>query len=169
MRAPAPSRHSNNRRRSDTLLKSIYKLIMKTYAPKQEDIKHEWYLLDAKDKTLGKIATKIADVLRGKHKPTFSPHLDCGDFVIIVNAKEVKMTGQKKLQKKYYTHSRFPNGLKVTTAQELLDRKPENVIRNAVAGMIPHNKLKKDILKKLKIYGGSEHQHEAQQPKPLEL
>ncbi len=142
---------------------------MKTYSPKLQEMKHEWLIVDIKDKTLGHAAAKIADLLRGKHKPTYSPHLDCGDFVIVINAKEVKLTGNKLLQKTYYHHTRYPNGLKAVTAGYLLQTKPERVIENAVAGMIPRNKLKKDILSKLKVYGGSEHKHEAQQPKPYEL
>jgi large subunit ribosomal protein L13 len=142
---------------------------MKTYSPKQQDIKHEWLLVDVKGKTLGKAATKIADLLRGKHKPTFSPHLDCGDFVIVINAKDIKLTGKKLEQKVYHHHTRYPNGLKTESAGKLLLTKPERVIENAVAGMIPHNKIKKDILKKLKVYGGSEHKQEAQQPRAFEL
>lgn len=142
---------------------------MKTYAPKQSDIRHDWVLVDVKGKTLGKVATKIADLLRGKNKTTFSPHLDCGDFVVVINAKEISLTGQKKDQKVYQHHTRYPGGLRTITAGKLLLEKPDRVIRNAVAGMIPHNKLKKDILKKLKVFGGSEHDHIAQQPKPLEL
>jgi len=142
---------------------------MKTYSPKQQDIKHEWLLVDLKGKTLGKAATKIADLLRGKHKVTYSPHLDCGDFVVAINARDIKLTGKKLEQKVYQHHTRYPNGLKTETAGKLLLTKPERVIENAVAGMIPHNKLKKDILKKLKVYAGSEHKQEAQQPKAYEL
>lgn len=142
---------------------------MKTYAPKSTDIKQEWLIIDVKGKTLGKVATKIASVLRGKHKPQFSPHIDCGDFVVVINAKEVKLTGNKAGQKLYQHHTRYPNGLKTVTAEKLLQTKAEKVIENAVAGMIPHNKLKKDILRKLKVYSGSEHPHEAQQPKPFEV
>ena len=142
---------------------------MKTYSPKQQDIKPQWWLVDVKGKTLGKVATKIADILRGKNKPTFAPHIDGGDFVVVINAKEIKLTGNKLAQKVYQHHTRYPNGLKTVTAGKLLETKPERVIENAVAGMIPHNKLKKDILKKLKVFGGSEHTHDAQQPKVLDL
>lgn len=142
---------------------------MKTFSPKQADIKAEWYLVDVKGKTLGDVATKIATRLRGKHKAIYSPHLDCGDFIVVINAKEVRLTGKKDDQKVYQYHTRFANGLKTATAGELRAQKPERIIENAVAGMIPHNKLKKDILKKLKVYGGTEHKHEAQQPKPLDL
>ena len=142
---------------------------MKTFSPKQADIKQAWYLVDVKGKTLGDVATKIATVLRGKHKAIYSAHIDCGDFIVVINAKEIKLTGKKAEQKEYHHHTRYANGLKTTTAGKLLETKPERVIEHAVAGMIPHNKLKKDILKKLKVYGGSEHKHEAQQPKPLEI
>lgn len=142
---------------------------MKTYSPKQSDIKHEWFLVDVKGKTLGKVATKIADILRGKNKPIFSPHLDCGDFVIAVNAKEMKLSGKKLTQKTYQHHTRYGAGLRETTPLRLLANKPEYILTHAVAGMIPHSKLKKDILKKLKVFGGSEHKHTAQSPKPLEL
>jgi large subunit ribosomal protein L13 len=142
---------------------------MKTYSPKQSDIKHEWYLVDLKGKTLGKTATKIADILRGKTKATFSPHLDCGDYVVIINAKELHLTGNKWEQKEYHTHSRYPGGLKTATAKEVREKHPERIVEHAVAGMIPHTKLKKDILKKLKVYSGTDHPHEAQNPKPLEI
>lgn len=141
----------------------------KTYAPKKADIKHEWFLVDAKGKTVGRIATKIADILRGKHKPSYSPHLDCGDFVVIVNAKEIKFTGNKTSDKEYYHHTRHGNGLRTTTPKRMLEKTPERIIIKAVSGMIPQNKLKKDILRKLKVYGGSEHKQTAQEPKPLEL
>jgi len=141
----------------------------KTYSPKKADIKHEWFLVDAKGKTVGRIATKIADILRGKHKPTYSPHLDCGDFVVIVNAKEIKFTGNKTSDKEYHHHTRHGNGLRTTTPKRLLEKTPERIIIKAVSGMIPQNKLKKDILRKLKVYGGSEHKQTAQEPKPLEL
>ena len=142
---------------------------MKTYSPKQEDIKRQWYLVDAKDKTLGKIATKMADILRGKNKAMYSPHLDCGDFIVVINAKEIKLTGKKMSDKLYHHHTRHGKGLRETTPKRLMESKPERIIEYAVAGMIPHNKLKKDILKKLKVYGGSEHKHVAQEPQPLEL
>ncbi len=142
---------------------------MKTYSPKQDDIKRQWFIVDAKGKTLGKIATKLADILRGKNKVQYSPHLDCGDFIVVINAKEVKLTGKKMTDKLYHHHTRHGNGLRETTAKRLLDEKPERVIEFAVAGMIPQNKLKKDILKKMKVYGGSEHNHGAQDPQPLEL
>ena len=142
---------------------------MKTYSPKKEDNKRQWYIVDVKDKTLGKVATKIAKIIRGKNKPIYSTHLDCGDFVVVINAKEIKLTGNKLADKEYHHHTGFANGLKTTTPKRLLETKPERIIEYAVAGMIPHNKLKKHILKKLKVYGGSEHKHSAQEPKVLEL
>lgn len=142
---------------------------MKTFSPKKTDIERNWYVVDVQGKTLGKVATKIADILRGKNKPTFSPHLDCGDFVIIINAKEIRLSGNKWQQKEYYHHSRYPGGLKTARAEELREKNPEKIIEHAVAGMISHNKLKKDILKKLKVFPGSEHHHIAQNPKPLEI
>jgi large subunit ribosomal protein L13 len=142
---------------------------MKTFAPKQSEIKQEWYLVDVKGKSLGRVASKIAALLRGKNKPTFAPYVISGDYVVVVNAKEIRLTGNKAEQKVYYKHSRFPNGLKAITAAKQLEVKPEKVIEMAVAGMIPHNKLKKDILRKLKVFSGAEHGHEAQQPKPIEL
>ena len=143
--------------------------MFKTYSPKISDIKHEWYLVDLKGKTFGRVATKIADIIRGKHKPTYSPHLDCGDFVVVINAKEARFTGNKTTDKEYHHHTRFGKGLRTTTPQRLMESNPEEIIMHAVAGMIPQNKLKKVILKKLKVYAGSEHKQFAQQPKPLEL
>ena len=142
---------------------------MKTYSPKQGDIKREWHLVDAKGKTLGRIATKIADILRGKNKPMFSPHLDCGDYVVVINAKEIKLTGNKLAQKTYQRHTRYPGGFREITAEKLLQQKPEKLLEKAIYGMIPPTKIRKDILKKLKVYAGNEHNHGAQNPKPLEL
>lgn len=142
---------------------------MKTYSPKQQDIKHQWLLVDAKGKILGKLATKLADILRGKNKPLFSPHLDCGDFVVVINAKEIAVTGKKVTDKLYRHHTRYGNGLRTTNVRETLEKHPDRVIFDAVAGMIPQSKLKKDILRKLKIFPGAEHNHSAQEPKMLEL
>lgn len=141
----------------------------KTYAPKSEDIKKQWFIVDAKGKTVGRMATKIAEILRGKNKPVYSPHLDCGDFIVVINASEIRLTGNKMTDKIYHHHTHFGNGLRSYTPQELLGRKPERILEHAVAGMIPQNKLKKHILKKLKIYTGSEHKNQAQEPKALEL
>jgi len=146
-----------------------FNLMQKTFSPKTGEIKREWHLVDLKGKTVGRIATKIADILRGKNKPVYSPHLDCGDFIVIINAKEARFTGNKVTDKIYYHHTRFGNGLRTTTPQRLLEKKPEDIIFKAVSGMIPQNKLKKDILRKLKVYAGSEHKQTAQNPKPLDL
>lgn len=142
---------------------------MKTFSPKKQDIQRKWFVVDAKEQTLGKIATKIADILRGKNKTVYAPHVDCGDFVIVINAKEIHMTGNKTSKKNYIRHTRYPGGLKEETAQEVLNKYPERVLERAIAGMIPANKLKQDILAKLKVYAGAEHQHEAQKPTPLKL
>lgn len=142
---------------------------MKTFSPKKADLTKKWYLIDVKGQTLGKAATKIASILRGKDKALFAPHVDCGDFVVVINAAEIKMSGNKADKKKYYRHSRFPGGLKEETAAEVLEKHPERVLERAVRGMVPPNKLRADIVKKLKIYAGSEHKHEAQQPEPINL
>lgn len=142
---------------------------MKTYSPKKTDIERSWYIVDATGKTLGRMSTEIAKVLRGKQKPLFSPHMDCGDFVIVVNAQDVHVTGNKMEDKYYYRHSGYPGALKKKPLKDIMKEKPEEVIKKAVAGMIPRNKLKKQVLMKLKIYKGSEHPHEAQKPKPLTI
>jgi large subunit ribosomal protein L13 len=141
---------------------------MKTYSPKASEIKHEWYLVDAEDKTLGRLASEIAKVLRGKHKPIYAPHLDTGDYVIVINAEKVHVTGNKLDQKMYYRHSGYPGGLKSVTLREQLERRPTRVIRSAVKGMLPHNRLGRAMMRKLKIYAGESHPHQAQQPKRLE-
>jgi large subunit ribosomal protein L13 len=137
---------------------------MKTQSFKKEETQHNWVIVDASDKVLGRLASKIADKLRGKDKPIFTPHVDCGDFVVVVNAEKVKVTGNKFEDKKYYTHSLYPGGLKTKTFKDMNATKPEKVIELAVKGMLPKNKLSNQIIKKLKIYAGSEHPHEAQQP-----
>ena len=137
---------------------------MKTQSFKKEETQHNWVIVDASDKVLGRLASKIADKLRGKDKPIFTPHVDCGDFVVVVNAEKIKVTGNKFEDKKYYTHSLYPGGLKTKTFKEMNAAKPEKVIELAVKGMLPKNKLSNQIIKKLKIYAGSEHPHEAQQP-----
>ncbi len=144
-------------------------LIQKTASPKAVEITRKWYLIDLKGKTLGRAATKIANILRGKNKTNYSEHLDCGDYVIVVNAAEVKLTGSKETQKTYYSHSRFPGGLKSITADKLREKKPEMIIELAVEGMIPKNKLRKNIMKKMKIFAGPDHNLEAQQPETLEI
>jgi large subunit ribosomal protein L13 len=142
---------------------------MKTYSPKKADLNPQWLIVDVKGKTLGKVATKLADILRGKNKPIFSPHIDCGDFVIVINAAKLVLTGNKLKQKTYYHHTRYPSGLREVTAGKLIETNPGRILESAVAGMIPRNKLKKDILKKLKIYADTSHKHEAQQPKAIEI
>ena len=142
---------------------------MKTQSFKKEDTQHNWVIVDATDKVLGRLASKIADKLRGKDKPIFTPHVDCGDFVVVVNAEKIKVTGNKFEDKKYYTHSQYPGGLKTKTFKDLNSTKPERVIELAVKGMLPKNKLSNQIIKKLKIYAGTEHPHEAQQPKNWDI
>ena len=142
----------------------------KTFNLKKEEIKRKWYIVDAEDQILGRLATEIAKKLRGKDKPIFTPHVDCGDFIIVINAEKIKVKGGNKLtDKKYYRHSGYIGNLKVTNLETMLEKKPEFVIKNAVRGMIPHNILGRMILKKLKVYKGSEHPHEAQQPEKIDL
>ena len=137
---------------------------MKTFSLKNTEVTRNWVVFDASDKVLGRFATKIADKLRGKDKPTFTPHVDGGDFVVVINAEKVKVTGKKSDQKKYYKHSLYPGGLKEKSYQEVLNNNPERIIENAVKGMLPKNKLGKSMFKKLKVYSGSEHPHESQNP-----
>ena len=141
---------------------------MKTYSAKQGEITREWYLVDAEGKTLGRLATQIADTLRGKRKPQYTPHVDTGDFVVVVNAEKIHVTGNKLDQKRYYRHSGYPGGLRSRTLREQLERRPTEVLRVAVKGMLPKNRLARQQITKLKIYAGPEHPHEAQNPKPLE-
>jgi large subunit ribosomal protein L13 len=140
---------------------------VRTYTTKPEDIKREWFVIDATGLTLGRLATQIASVLKGKHKPIYSPHMDTGDFVIVVNAHKVRVTGRKLDQKIYYRHSGYPGGLKEISLRDQLDRHPDRVIRFAVRGMLPKNRLGRQMIKKLKIYATPGHPHEAQQPKPF--
>jgi large subunit ribosomal protein L13 len=142
---------------------------MKTYSAKPGEVTREWYLVDAEGKTLGRLATQIADTLRGKQKPQFTPHVDTGDFVIVVNAEKIQVTGNKLDQKRYYRHSGYPGGLRSRTLREQLERRPTEVLRVAVKGMLPKNRLARQQITKLKIYAGPEHPHEAQNPKELEL
>ncbi len=141
---------------------------MKTYTAKPGEIERHWYLVDAESRTLGRLATQIADVLRGKGKATYTPHVDTGDFVIVVNAGKVHVTGQKLDQKLYYRHSGYPGGLHSRTLREQLERRPEEVLRKAVRGMLPKNRLASAQLRKLKIYAGPEHPHAAQNPEPFQ-
>lgn len=142
---------------------------MRTYQQKPSEVRREWFVVDAQGKILGRLASRIAAVLRGKHKPTFTPHVDGGDFVVVVNAEKVRLTGRKLQEKVYYWHTGYPGGIKSATAAQLLERKPEWVIQKAVQRMLPKNPLGRRMLKKLKVYRGPEHPHAAQQPKPLDL
>ncbi len=140
---------------------------MKTYMARKGEVDRRWFLVDAQGQVLGRLASRIASLLRGKVRPQFTPHLDTGDFVVVVNAGQVRLTGRKLDHKFYYRHSGYLGGLKTTTARQLLQRKPEEVLRQAVRGMLPKNSLGRHLLKKLKIYAGGEHPHQAQQPVPL--
>lgn len=142
---------------------------MKTFSARKEDIEQKWFVVDAEDKIVGRLASGIAIVLRGKNKPIFTPHVDTGDNIVVLNADKVRFTGRKWEQKKYYRHSTYPGGLKETVAGKMIKQKPEEVLRHAVWGMIPHNRLGRQIMKKLRIYAGSEHPHEAQKPEILEI
>ncbi len=142
---------------------------MKTFSAKPGECSREWCVFDAEDQVLGRLASGIAMRLRGKHKPTFTPHVDTGDFVVVVNADKIKLTGNKLDQKMYHHYSGYPSGLKSITAAKLLQKKPEDLIRSAVRGMLPKNNLARKLIKKLKIYSGPEHPHEAQQPKRVAL
>ncbi len=141
----------------------------KTYMARPADIKRNWYVVDAEGKVLGRLAAEIATIIRGKHKPQFTPHMDTGDFVVVINAEKVKLTGKKREQKTYYWHTSHPGGLRKQTVDRLLEKKPEEVIRRAVWGMMPKNALGRNQMKKLKIYAGPEHPHTAQMPEPLEV
>ena len=142
---------------------------MKTFVAKEHEIEKKWYLVNAEDRILGRLATQIAFRLRGKHKPIFTPHADTGDFIIVINAEKVAMTGKKWNDKNYYRHSGYIGGLKAITAKKLLEKKPEEIIRMAVKRMLPKNSLGRRQLKKLKVYAGSNHPHEAQNPEKLEI
>ena len=138
---------------------------MNSYVPKPDEIRREWVVMDASDKVLGRLATEVARLLRGKHKPDYTPFLDTGDFVVVVNAERVRLTGKKLEDKKYYRHSGRPGSLKVETARERIEKYPERVIQAAVWGMLPKNRLGRKLLRKLKVYAGPDHPHQAQQPK----
>ena len=142
---------------------------MSTYTAKPSDIDRRWYVVDADGKTLGRLASEVAKVLRGKHKPIYTPHMDTGDFVIVVNAERVHLTGNKLRDKLYVRHSNYPGGLKVMTYEHLLERHPERAIERAVKGMLPHNRLGRKLYRKLKVYRGPKHPHQAQRPEPLEI
>ena len=142
---------------------------MKSFIAKPEEVERKWYVVDAEGKTLGRLASQVAAILRGKNKPTFTPHVDCGDYVIVINAEKVKVTGKKRTDKVYTTVSGFPGGKKEVSLEKLQAKKPEEIIRHAVKGMIPDGKLGRQMFKKLKVYAGSEHNHEAQKPEMLEI
>ncbi|MGB4704275.1 MAG: 50S ribosomal protein L13 [Candidatus Saccharicenans sp.] len=142
---------------------------MKTYHPKKDEVQRKWWLINAEGQVLGRLATQIAVLLRGKNKPQFAPNVDVGDFVVVINAEKIKVTGNKLEDKIYYHHSLYPGGLKERKLKELLESKPEEVIRKAVWGMIPKNKLGRAIIKKLKVYRGPEHPHQAQNPEEFKL
>lgn len=141
----------------------------KTFSPKPGDIERSWHLVDATDLPLGRLASEVAQVLRGKHKPTYAPHVDTGDFVVIVNAENVAVTSGKSQSKIYYRHSGYPGGIRAENFSSLLDRRPEAVVERAVRGMLPKNKLGRQMARKLKVYAGPDHPHAAQSPEPLEL
>jgi large subunit ribosomal protein L13 len=142
---------------------------VKTYQANAQDRERDWYVVDAEAKTLGRLATQIANVLRGKHKPTYTPHVDVGDFVVVINAEKVSVTGKKLQDKRYWRHSGYPGGIRSRTLGEMLERRPEEVLRKAVKGMLPRNRLARQQLTKLKIYAGPEHPHQAQKPETLEI
>jgi len=142
---------------------------MKTYQATKEELDHKWYVVNAEGKVLGRLSTELAKILKGKNKPTYTPHMDTGDFVVVVNAGKVTLTGKKLKDKIYYHHTGYPGGIKETSAEKLLAKKPTEMIRMAVKGMLPKNSLGRQMLRKLKVYAGPNHPHEAQKPAPLEL
>ena len=142
---------------------------MKTFMAKPSDVERKWYVLDAEGQTLGRLAAQAAYLLRGKHKPTYTPHIDTGDFVIIVNAEKVRLTGNKLLKKKYVHHTRYPGGLREMTYRDLLNKNPEKAVEVAVKGMLPHNRLGRKMFRKLKVYRGPDHPHQAQKPEAWTL
>ena len=142
---------------------------MTSYMQKKETVERNWYVIDAKDISLGKVAVKAAHILRGKHKPTFTPHIDCGDNVIIINAEKVKLTGNKLEDKKYYSHSMYPGGLRVRTAKVMKEKYPVEMVEKAVKGMLPHNRLGRQMYTKLFVYEGENHPHAAQKPQSIEV
>ncbi|NOY85922.1 MAG: 50S ribosomal protein L13 [Deltaproteobacteria bacterium] len=142
---------------------------MKTFSAKKEDVQRRWVVVDAEDVVLGRLASQVAGIIRGKNKPIFTPHVDTGDFVIVVNAEKIRLTGNKLDQKFYYRHSGYPGGIKGISARDLLEKRPEMLVKNAVRGMLPKNRLGRQMIGKLKIYAGAEHPHEAQQPEKISI
>jgi len=141
----------------------------KTYSARTSDVDRKWYVIDAENQVVGRLASQVAAILRGKHKPTYTPHVDTGDFVVVINADKVRFTGNKETEKEYFRHTGYPGGVKITTPKFLRDRKPTFMVENAVKGMLPKGPLGRQMLRKLKVYAGSEHPHSAQQPQVLEL
>ena len=142
---------------------------MKTLSARPQDVEHDWYVVDAENQTLGRLAAALARRLRGKHKASYTPHVDTGDYIVVVNAEKVRVTGKKQTDKVYYRHSGYPGGIKAARFEEVIEKHPERVIENAVRGMLPRNPLGRAVFRKLKVYAGSDHPHSAQQPKPLQL
>ena len=142
---------------------------MKTFMQKKETVERKWYVVDAEGKTLGRLATQVATVLRGKNKPTYTPHIDCGDYVIVINAEKVVLTGNKLEDKMYYNHSGFPGGLRERNAKTMIEKYPEEMVARAIKGMLPHNALGRAMGKKLFVYAGADHKHEAQKPEVMEV
>ncbi|HEY9522983.1 MAG TPA: 50S ribosomal protein L13 [Thermopolyspora sp.] len=142
---------------------------MRTFSPKPADVERQWYVIDAKDVVLGRLASQVATLLRGKHKPIFAPHIDTGDFVVVINADKVVLTGKKLEQKKAYRHSGYPGGLRAMPYSELMEKRPDRAVEKAVKGMLPKNSLGRKMARKLKVYAGPEHPHQAQQPVPFEI
>tara|TARA_B100001250_G_scaffold8937_1_gene7734 strand:- start:3255 stop:3698 length:444 start_codon:yes stop_codon:yes gene_type:complete len=144
-------------------------MVNKTYSPKASSIEHQWHLVDATDKVLGRLASQIAQVLKGKHKPTYAPHMDMGDHVVVVNVDKIRVTGSKADKKVYHRHTGYPGGLRTTSFERMMDDHPDRVLKKAVWGMLPNNRLGRQLLKKLRVYAGPEHRHDAQQPITLDL
>jgi len=142
---------------------------VRTFSPKPADVERQWYVIDAKDVVLGRLASQVATLLRGKHKPIFAPHIDTGDFVVVINADKVVLTGKKLEQKKAYRHSGYPGGLRAMPYSELMEKRPDRAVEKAVKGMLPKNSLGRKMARKLKVYAGPEHPHQAQQPVPFEI
>jgi len=145
------------------------KTFTKTFTPRAGDIERQWFVVDAEGKTLGRLASRIAHILRGKHKPTYSPHMDLGDHIVVINAEKIRVTGRKAEKKVYYRHTGYPGGLRTTTYEDMLNKHPERILRIAVKGMMPNNILGRQMFKKLRVYAGPEHGHSAQQPEALSL
>lgn len=143
--------------------------VLRTKSTKQEEVDHKWFVVDAAGQTVGRLATKVASILRGKHKPTFTPHIDTGDFVIVVNASQIKMTGKRMEQKEYYHNTLYPGGARFAKFEDVITTRPERIVESAVWGMLPKNSLGRKTFKKLKVYAGTEHEHAAQQPQVLAL